>query len=807
MNSIEDNHVTPPEREISEARGSSPLSRIPAWDISTSTLFSRVDVLLLFLLACLVALFFWRILTPNDSDRAQFPSGDFTSQFYAFRLYEARAFASGRLPLWSEDVNSGHPFLADVQAAVFYPIGLVNTLLNVAISGPNFSLFTLELEAILHFFLAGAFTYMFARRLTAGRTGAFTAALTFTFGGYLTSYPSLQLAILETATWLPLALYFLDRAAENLSLPVPLSMRPPAPSGEKGDALIGNRMDGGSLANLILGGLVLGISALAGHPQTFLFVIATSALFFAFRVWRVNRHSPHRRRSSILLFLVAVIIALGIAAAQWIPSLEYQQLSTREALTFRDAGAGFPTLDVLQFIFPGFTSAFASPLYVGILPLWLACLALTRLGAKRAFWGLLALAALLLSFGFYFFAYAVLYLVPGGGLFREQERLAFIVSFGLAILAGLGLEDLFTLASAGSRQIRRVFILLPAGVVVSFALVLTFFSAGAQTQSGRLAFLGDRAGLMLVLFFLASALVAVYIAGRLPTRYWASLAMALIIVDLFSVNEPANKAAVADPFPVNPLVQTVRQDPGVFRVADEGLLPGHFGIAYQLEEVSGISPLRLAHYENLLTLPPDKLLPLLNVRYLFADRSGFPNSKLLAQDGQTRLFSLNDSLPRAWLVGAADAMPDDAKALDLMRSGDFSPRRMALLAKAAPFAVDPRASDGKVTIDKREPERLSLGVSIPFDGLLLVAENYYPGWYVSVDGVQEEIIRADISLRAVPLRAGSHRVEFMFDPLSVKVGLAISAGTLLFSLIGLGVVKMRGSRSEVNPGYNTANGV
>src|ERR671933_1446555 len=115
--------------------------------MSASENFTRRNGFVLLLLAALVALFFWRILTPNPADRAQFPPGDFTDQFYAFRLYEARALAAGRLPLWSENFNSGHPFLADIQAAVFYPLALLNTLINGALFGPQFSLFALELGA------------------------------------------------------------------------------------------------------------------------------------------------------------------------------------------------------------------------------------------------------------------------------------------------------------------------------------------------------------------------------------------------------------------------------------------------------------------------------------------------------------------------------------------------------------------------------------------------------------------------------------------------------------------------------------
>jgi hypothetical protein len=756
--------------------------------------FSRRDVLLLLLLAGLIGLFFWRILTPNPADRAQFPAGDFTDQFYAFRLYEARAFASGRLPLWSENFNSGHPFLADVQAAVFYPLGLANTLINVTLFGPNFPFFALELEAILHFVLAGGFTFLFARRVIGSRAGAFAAALIFTFGGYLTSYPSLQLAILETATWLPLALYFLHSATP-----------PPSPLG-KSQILEAKARGGGyrgvDPANFVYAGIVLGIAALAGHSQTFLFVLATSIIYFAFRVWAAAKVSPVNRRGTILFFLVCLPIAFGIAAAQWIPAFEYQQLSTREALSFSQAAAGFPTLDLLQFILPGFTSAFASPLYAGILPLWLACFALARRSRERVFWGLLALGALVLSFGFYVFGYALLYLLPGGGLFRQQERLAFVVSFCVAMLAGYGLSNLLAFDPGERKLARKLFLLLPAGVTVSFVLLITFFVAGTQQSTGRLAFLGDRAGLMLFLFALTCVLVGAYLQGWISPRALAPLACALILLDLFSVNEPANKGAAAERYPANPLIQAVQEDSTVFRVADEAQLPGHFGIAYQLEAIGGISPLRLAHYDKLLGLAPEKLLPLLNVKYLFTRRTGFASAETVAKDGETLLLRLNNMVPRAWLVGAAQVFPNDDLALERMQASDFDPRHTALLAWGAPFDLDPRAQAGSVTFQVREPERLTLAVNAPADGVLLVSENYYPGWVARVDNAEVEILRADVSLRAVPLRAGTHRVEFIYDPPSVKIGISVSTLTLLLCIVSLFSIRVgsfRRERLEVEP--------
>ena len=733
--------------------------------------FTRVDVALLLLLATLLAIFFWRILTPNPLDRAQFPPGDFTDQFYAFRLYEARAFAEGRIPLWSENFNSGHPFLADIQSAVFYPLALVNTLLNLALFN-SFSLFALELEALFHFWLAGAFTYLFARRAIKSRVGSFVSAIVFMFGGYLTSYPSLQLAILETAAWLPLALFFIDRATEQETIRRNAS------------------------TNLIAAGIVLGVAALAGHPQTFLFVFATSAIYFLFRVWQNNQSKIANRKSQKWLRALGAItllalIAFGIAAVQLVPAMEYQQLSTREALSFAEAAKGFPTLDILQFILPGFTNAFASPLYVGILPLWLALFALLKRRNETMFWGLLALGALILSFGFYVFAYVLLYVfVPGASLFRQQERLAFVVSFALAMLAGYGITDL--MGAFDLKHARKLFLLLPAGAVIMLALLLMFFVAGTQNPQGRFAFLGDRAGLMLIVFGLNSMFVGLYLWKNLNARWFSILAIVLILFDLWSVNEPANKGRAEERFADIPFAEQLHQDSSLYRVtSDEQLLPGHFGIATGLQDIDGISPLRLARYDALLKLPPEIYLPLLNVQYALTRNADEYDGQIISRDGDAQLVQLRNVLPRAWLVGNAQAETNDAQAATLL-ANNFDAAHNALVSTQLPFAPNADAANGTVATSTYAPQQIIFDVNAPADGLLIVSENFYPGWRATIDGQETEILRANLTLRALPIRAGQHRVEMWYDPLSFKIGATLSGITLLLCVGALIWVSRRG---------------
>ncbi|MCI0476564.1 MAG: YfhO family protein [Anaerolineales bacterium] len=453
------------------------------------------------------------------------------------------------------------------------------------------------------------------------------------------------------------------------------------------------------------------------------------------------------------------LIAFGIAAVQLVPAIEYQQLSTREALSFADAAKGFPTLDILQFILPGYASAFASPLYVGILPLWLAIFALLRKRNETSFWGLLALGALLLSFGFYVFAYVIFYLfVPGASLFRQQERLAFVVSFALAMLAGYGMTDL--LGAFDMRRARKLFVLLPVGAVIMLMLLLVFFVAGALNPEGRLAFLGDRAGLMLIQFALASLLVGLYLKGFLPARWFAVLAIILILFDLWSVNEPANKGRVEERFADIPFAQQLPKATGWRIAADEQLLPGHFGIAAGLQDIDGISPLRLARYDKLLQLP--NAWDWLNVMYVITKQPQAVDGNVIAQEGAMALVRVTDAKSRVWVTQDVVLEQDDERARSLLAATKWS-----------------RLPRSEIIDPQWHPERITLDVSTPADALLVFSENYYPGWRATVDGQPTEILRANLTLRAIPVRAGQHHIEMWYDPLSFKLGAVVSALTLL----------------------------
>ena len=81
------------------------------------------------------------------------------------------------------------------------------------------------------------------------------------------------------------------------------------------------------------------------------------------------------------------------------------------------------------------------------------------------------------------------------------------------------------------------------------------------------------------------------------------------------------------------------------------------------------------------------------------------------------------------------------------------------------------------------------------DGYVVLSDTHYPGWRVYVDGEPRPLLRADYLFRAVAVPAGTHKVSFEYAPLSVTVGLAISAIAVLI-WVGLFVYYRRARRER-----------
>ncbi|HRJ42326.1 MAG TPA: hypothetical protein PL105_10610, partial [Caldilineaceae bacterium] len=663
------------------------------------------------------------------------------------------------LPVWNPYTYGGHPFLADIQAGVFYPVGDLLLLLTLPFSSPAARLYFLQIEAALHIALAGFFIHLLLLRLTRSSQAAYAAGAFFALSGYLTGYPPLQLAILRTAIWLPLILWLLLAGTDR-----PTRWR---------------WWVGASLA--------WATAFLAGHPQTFLhlsYAVIGWMGFLLFRDftrgrggadWGEDSDTPPPSHSSLRLafrFLCVGLLTLAFSAAQLLPSLEFTRLSVRASLEYAFVSGGFPIRDTWQMLFPGLLTQF-SPLFIGLPGLFLALLGLSHLRPLHnsqfaihhslfLFSPLLALLALLLSYGEHSFLYPLFYrYAPGWNLFRGQERAAYLVAFGLCGLAGYGMAALPQL----SPRARRVAgILLVAGVGAGGLI----FGISWQATGRSLAEQGVWSALAL------AGLVALAGGWLLWQKEWEDrqgwALIGLGVGVLFWVNGgtnvsdfgPARKTILA------PEVTAVQAAVESGRVYNEYRVYEDYGMSVEVEDVWGSSPLRLARFAALFdNFPLDRMWRLLGVQTVLTWRHGlFVPSELLAEFPQatdtTFLHRLTDTNPRIWLVQEAQIV-DDTAALALLADHNFDLSQTALLppefSQWASLTDTPPSPHPTIYFSQIAPNRKRISVVDNPGGLLLIAENWMPGWRVDSPFPTPQspipVLRAHLTLLALPIPAGN----------------------------------------------------
>ena len=65
-------------------------------------------------------------------------------------------------------------------------------------------------------------------------------------------------------------------------------------------------------------------------------------------------------------------------------------------------------------------------------------------------------------------------------------------------------------------------------------------------------------------------------------------------------------------------------------------------------------------------------------------------------------------------------------------------------------------------------------------GILILSEAYYPGWKAKIDNITEIVpVATQGWMRGVPVSAGHHLVEIVFDSWTIKCGLWISLFTVV----------------------------
>ncbi|MCY4467054.1 MAG: YfhO family protein [Chloroflexi bacterium] len=733
------------------------------------------DALAIGALILLWLFFFWRLFTPVADDLASLAKGDFSGQFVAFGGYQYQRMTQGQIPLWNPYNNGGLPFVADTQAAVFYPPRWLTIGLSYHLGGWNYN--SLQLEMTFHVLLGTLLMYAFVRRLTRDSAcsplASLVAALVIGYGGYMTGYPPLQLAVLEAAIWFPLIALGILEATRAASL---------------------------SPHYLALAGVGLGMSWLAGHPQTSFFLTYLGAAYLAYRCFALRLGW---RRFLISLALFAAV-SFGVTAVTMLPGLEYLRYTSRSGLGFAVKGHGFPFQDIAQFVFPGSVSQW-SPLHVGLPALFFIAFALRQRPRDSRFWLAVALLSLLHSLGdkgvLFDFTYNF---VPGLRYFRGQERAAVLVAYSLATLAGLGVAAFANLPNRVQR-LRTLrywlgFTVMLAAIALAVLIAWTLDSrawGGFVEIAARSAIVAAIATIVFLRFADAPKLATCQVA-----------VVALIVFELFAVN--MDHAANYDDKPhheqlsMQPpsLVQQVLDDSNggqPFRVDGFRGLRENNGSLYGVMDMRGISPLFLNWVGRLVFIDyVENPLgwELFAVKYVFSEKAQLSvDTKVVGEGhdslGVVYLHELTDPRPFVLLMTDVTVANNNEWMMEYMGDIRFHERDKVVMQREPDLPISTEAA-GRATVVSFAPEEIVIQVNTSENAILSVSLPDYAGWQARLNDDPVEIIRAYAALMALEIPAGQHTITLTFAPASYALGAAISALTWLWlGILALAWLKRR----------------
>ena len=236
------------------------------------------------------------LLTERDNDLGR-------TYVPLFSFLKISVTSHNQIPLWRPDQMMGETFIGNPLSSLFYPANIIFLLLEIKIA--------LIAYLLLHFLLAGVFTFFAAKSYKLSAHASIAAALFYAFSNKLLLHLSAgHITMIAAFSYFPLLF---------LSLRLGILKK--------------------NFKWIIIGSIALSATYI-NYPTIFYYSIIFSVVYFCFRIFTRSE----KLYSSIKLiifkylsrFLLMFVIMLGLSTIVIVPQLEFAPLSTRPQLNLED---------------------------------------------------------------------------------------------------------------------------------------------------------------------------------------------------------------------------------------------------------------------------------------------------------------------------------------------------------------------------------------------------------------------------------------------------------------------------------------
>ncbi len=721
------------------------------------------------------------------------------------------------LPIWNPYAFGGVPTVADMS---LYPPSILTYI-------PNFNL-GLKWFIISHYLAAACGMYLLSREFKTSCSGAFMSAISFVFGGYMLGILDM-LNTLTSASLMPFVFLFFHRyliknSFSNLAA------------------------SGGMMALFLLSGditVVYGMNCIllcytihqcfvhknVSPIKGFLLVMLIGCGLSLFKIIPTIEAIINSSRAT-----------LGVTfkeANAW----SFNPLQMIEYIVPFFAEILEPTKFQAE-------QTWLSCPYFGLLPFIFLCLAVVNRQQQRySFFTFVFLIFLILSFGnilpLYYWCYEIL---PGFSLFRFPVKFLCIVAFSGSLLSGFGLD----MVMESKKLLRFLKYSLPVLLVIFIITCIiggNYYESILKTLFSNIK--GEDNNILFIRYYhiICNITMSSIFLGIIILSLWGiktkklllPVLFCVIIIDLFLAGwkyQPTMKEKYF--FYYTKTVEFINSDKEIFRVMHTPATRKHYAgiefnknfVANYTEYQRGIVPyLGLSHhifyahvagymalcpdeYMDLLALfmnyPPTlnvlrELINLFNIKYIVSIEQLAPeivqdNWKLIVYDKGVCFYKNESALPRAFFVPEAVSIASE-KVFTTVGTVNFDPRNQVVLSEGTgdkkQKQAGSRPAEGllptegllpAVKITDYKLHRVSIKADTNRDGWIVLTDNYYPGWKAYVNNQETKIYRADYAFRAIKIKAGTSKIDFVYDPLSLKAGIWGSIISLIL-IIGMGWIR------------------
>lgn len=665
---------------------------------------------------------------------------------YPNEYYTAQRLRRGELPWWNPEIGMGRAWIGNAQVHPFSPLLLPLVL--------HPSPYTYSLQFFLGSLICLAGAFLFLRRLDLGAVSAAAGAALWTWNPFTSA--TFIMSSAWAYWWLPWVLLGL---------------------------LLGLRER--SYQGWLLAAAGCALMVLCGQPETALLLAEAAGIVGLAALFGQARQTSWGwlARGALL----AGVGALLLSAAQWVPVLEVLK-DSEWYKTQGPAAARMLTQPLSQLVDP-LSNVFLQPV------LWAAPLLLVR---RRPGWPSAGFGLALV-----FFLAFTQPAITSGPLFRllllggrvpplHGAELACVAAAALAALALSEIEG----DAEGPAAAQR-------GSAVLACLAFTAWGLWrlAPWSEGRW---------MAALWLLASAVCfAVASLGRQrkpPRGVFVALAVLLATYPLATQQfrypyfsgcaQPNWKDLAPAPPPVG--------EPRTRFWAQPSPNTGAPYLAPNLGLLSGLSDVRSSSVFN----PPGSdafshawgpggYISYLTFTFGEADPEllsflGVGRAALAGAGGGAafRLVPLAAG-PRAFFASSAVVVKHDAEGVatfqKLLAAGEIY-RTAVVLSPVAGLPNLKAPGDGfarthaRITWERCDPERLSLSLTAPTPGILVILDSVNHLWRARVDGAPAPVLRTDVMFRGVALDSGDHSVEMTYDVGTMRWAIWLSLVAWLLTL-------------------------